>query len=394
MLTDFSPYMPHGMCLLWEPWLLLLWGGSDLLIFISYFLIPLALLKVLSQRPDLNHRRLVLLFVSFIALCGLTHAVSIVTLWYPIYPLQGFLKLATGLVSAVTAIVLFRLVPRLVSIPTPSKLQEANERLQQEIASHEATLAKLRLAQQNLEAEVEERTADLSRANAKLAVTTREAVHRSRNLIAVVSSIARQSARHQTDTESFIDTLVGRFNSLANATATVIEGDSNAAADLRAVVRRQLEPVELTYGDRVHVSGPPIDAGSEAAQQISLALHELATNSQKYGALSTDAGTIRISWEKAEPSDGNEDQLMIRWREDLPKTVGLSHGAVEKGGFGSRLLLHIVPTILQGRARRSMADGTLSYELTVPLAAMAGGMNRKGDASLAARIAGRDFGVA
>ena len=89
-------YMPHGMCLLWQPWLVALWAGSDLLIFLSYTAIPFALLTVLRKRKDIPFSGLVVLFASFILLCGLTHLMGIVTLWYPIYPWVGMLKLATG----------------------------------------------------------------------------------------------------------------------------------------------------------------------------------------------------------------------------------------------------------------------------------------------------------
>ena len=60
--TDFDQYMPHGMCLLWQPWLLLLWAGSDLLILAAYFAIPFALLRVLAKRKDIRQRGLVVLF--------------------------------------------------------------------------------------------------------------------------------------------------------------------------------------------------------------------------------------------------------------------------------------------------------------------------------------------
>lgn len=394
IMTAFSQYMPHGMCLSWQPWLVILWAGSDLLIFISYFAIPLALLSVLRQRPDLKHRGLVGLFAGFILLCGLTHALSIVTLWIPIYPLQGYVKLATGLVSAATAIVLFRLVPTLITIPTPSELQEANQNLKREIAAHEATLAKLRQAQHNLEAEVEERTAELKRANAQLAISTREAVHRSRNLIAVVSSIARQSARSHGDAGGFIDTFIGRLNALADATSIVMKGETRTSADLGQVVRTQLEPVLMTYGDRIKVEGQPIDAGSEAAQQISLALHELATNSQKYGALSADAGAISVSWTKRAADGDDAERLVLRWDEEISEAAARSFADAGSGGFGSRLLTKIVPTVLRGSARREVEDSTLTYELILPLSALKDNVNRDGDADLAARIVDRDFGLA
>ena len=141
---QFSQYMPHGMCLLWQPWLVLLWAGSDGLIFLSYMAIPIALLIVLRRRQDVPNAGLVVLFASFILLCGLTHLLGIVTLWIPIYPIVGVVKLATGIVSAITAVSLFRLVPQLIALPSPAAYSATNELLREEIAAHEATLADLR----------------------------------------------------------------------------------------------------------------------------------------------------------------------------------------------------------------------------------------------------------
>lgn len=377
LLTEFSQYMPHGMCLLWQPWLVILWAGSDLLIFLAYFAIPLALLRVVRRRKDLQHRGLVLLFAAFIMLCGLTHALSIVTLWIPIYPLHGFVKLATGLVSVTTAIVLFRLVPILVSIPSPADLERANESLRREIVDHETTLSALREAREQLEHQVEERTAELKEANAKLAVMAREAVHRSRNLLTVVVSIVRQSARGAARTEQFVDVLLGRLNALAVATATVMETSSRASADLKEVVAKQLEPVLLTFGDRVSIDGPEVRIGSEAAQQISLALHELATNAQKYGSLAQPDAQVRVSWHTDAEVDG-EKRLLLRWEEDMPQDAARSVAEAKGGGFGSRLLTRLLPEMLKGEARRTFGESGLVYELDVPLAALALGTSRQG----------------
>ena len=163
LITEYGDYMPHGMCLLWQPWLVILWAGSDLMIFLSYTAIPVALLRVLRARKDVPHGGLVLLFASFILLCGLTHLLGIVTLWYPIYPWVGAVKFATGLVSMTTAVVLFRLVPALISFPSPGEMKTVNDRLMREIAAHENTLA-------SLDRQVEKRTAELKEATASLAV--------------------------------------------------------------------------------------------------------------------------------------------------------------------------------------------------------------------------------
>ncbi|MFY0310492.1 sensor histidine kinase [Leisingera sp. D0M16] len=392
-LLEFEQYMPHGMCLLWEPWLLVLWAGSDLLIFLAYFAIPLALLRVLRQRKDIKHRGLVLLFASFILLCGLTHAVSIVTLWWPVYPAQGLVKLATALVSATTAVVLFRLVPVLVAIPSRRDLEHANSRLLDEVAAHEATLDVLRQARHDLEMQVEERTAELKDVNAKLAVTAREAVHRSHNMIAVVSSMARQSARGVSDVDDFVGIFTGRLNALASATQTVMQEPSGASADLGSVIRAQLEPVLLSFGDRMTVEGPDVTTGSEAAQQISLALHELATNAQKYGSADGEEARISVSW-SVRGENSSQKRLRLRWEEDISRQSDMPVNGTGRTGFGTRLLTQIVPSMLQGEASRTVEGGKLVYELDIPLSALAEGESQAENAQLASRIVGQGFGIA
>src|ERR1700687_3511869 len=110
-LVDNASYMAHGYCLLWKPWLVVLHAGSGLLIFCAYFAIPVAIWIFLRQRKDLELRRLAMLFAAFIFLCGLTHLVQMVTLWWPLYDTQGALKLATAIVSVATAGMIFPLIP-------------------------------------------------------------------------------------------------------------------------------------------------------------------------------------------------------------------------------------------------------------------------------------------
>ena len=137
-LVDQASYMAHGYCLLWKPWLIVLHAGSDLLIFAAYFAIPVAIWIFLRQRQDLELRRLAILFAAFIFLCGLTHLVQMVTLWWPIYETQGILKAATTIVSVITAVLIFPLIPRAVAIPSPRTLQTANAGLRRAITAHRA----------------------------------------------------------------------------------------------------------------------------------------------------------------------------------------------------------------------------------------------------------------
>lgn len=382
---EISQYMPHGMCLLWQPWLVVLWAGSDLLIFLAYMAIPFALLTVMKRRGDVPFGGLVMLFASFILLCGLTHLMGIVTLWYPIYPWVGLLKLATGIVSMVTAVVLFRLIPTLVALPSPAHLREANEALRQEVMAHEETLA-------SLEATVEERTIELRELNKRLAVQAREAVHRSRNLLSVVSSLASQSARGATSMEDFLETLHGRIGSLADATALVVDQDLKSNGNLQCLVEKQLEPLLNAYQGQVSVSGPPLTVTPEAAQQLSLALHELATNAQKYGFEKSGATQVHISWRTVSETD-EVPRFELNWVEEAPSGFNEDFATGERIGFGSKLVNHIVPSMLRGQATRTFDEKTFSYRLSAPLDAVVVQSGQETNLGLAARLVDQSFGV-
>lgn len=364
-LLEHAAYMPHGYCLFWQPWLVILFAGSDLLIALSYSAIPVALLMFLRRRPDIRYRGLVALFAAFILLCGITHVFSILTLWVPVYPLHGIAKLVTGLVSAITAVTLIALVPRLVRIPSPAQLEAANADLRREIAAHETTTRQLREIQADLERKVARRTADLEAANDNLAIVSREAVHRAKNLLSVVSALARQTARTIGDSDDFVDIFNGRLEALSVANAAVLGSGHPSWAGLDEVARRQLAPLLDSFSGRIAIAGPPVPIGTLAAQQLCLALHELATNAIKYGALSVPDGTIDLHWTAG---TGSEPHLTLVWQESSGADAAGIEGAPQ--GFGMRLLNDAVPSMLKGRARRQATETGLRYELTVPLEAL------------------------
>jgi hypothetical protein len=108
-------FIPHGYCLLWRPDILALQVISDTVIAASYFSIPLAILAFVRARPDLQleHKRVAILFGVFILGCGLTHVMGVVTLWRPYYVEDGLIKGFTALVSIITAVALWPMLPRL-----------------------------------------------------------------------------------------------------------------------------------------------------------------------------------------------------------------------------------------------------------------------------------------
>jgi signal transduction histidine kinase len=117
-------FMPHGHCYLWRPDMLWLHVGSDTLIALSYYAIPVALAYfVRRRRAVLPYWWVPALFAMFIFLCGTTHVMNIWTVWNPDYVTDGLVKLATGLVSAATAVLVFVTLPHALELRTPIELQ-------------------------------------------------------------------------------------------------------------------------------------------------------------------------------------------------------------------------------------------------------------------------------
>jgi signal transduction histidine kinase len=130
-LVDPSGLTPHVFCLAWEPGLIWLHAVSDASIGIAYFTIPLALAILVHRRRDLLFKPVFLLFAAFIVLCGTCHLLNVLTLWVPAYGLEGLVKAVTASVSVVTAVMLWVLMPRLMLLPSPLQLREANDALSQ-----------------------------------------------------------------------------------------------------------------------------------------------------------------------------------------------------------------------------------------------------------------------
>ena len=127
---------PHGFCLLWEPGLLWAHAASDVAIALAYFSIPAVLAVVAKRRQDLMFRPLFWLFAAFILLCGAEHLSEVLTLWVPAYGLQAVIKVATASVSIVTAVLLWRLLPQALALPSPEKLRQAADALRASEARH------------------------------------------------------------------------------------------------------------------------------------------------------------------------------------------------------------------------------------------------------------------
>ena len=148
-LFDITSLMPHGYCLIWNSVLLWLHVISDVLIVLSYYSIPFIILFYVRKHKDFPFDRLLLMLSAFIIACGTTHLVSIITIWILLYWLEGLLKLLTGLLSVITAITMYFIVPKVLAEMGRKRF------LEEKLAMQASTM------QENLIKEVDLRTKSL-----------------------------------------------------------------------------------------------------------------------------------------------------------------------------------------------------------------------------------------
>ncbi len=156
--------LPHGYCFTWNPTLLWTHVVSDSLIGAAYVSIPVTLLRLVRKRTDLPFDWVVVLFAIFILSCGATHWIEVWTVWHPDYWLAGNVKALTAVASLLTAGTLFRLLPKILAIPTVAQLTAARDALQREVEQRRCAEEALRAERADLERRVLERTEALSRA--------------------------------------------------------------------------------------------------------------------------------------------------------------------------------------------------------------------------------------
>ncbi len=134
LLFSTSGFMPHGHCYLWKPELLWMNVISDMVIFLSYSAIPVAIAIFAHKRKDMPFSWVLILFSVFIITCGFTHLIAVVTVWQPTYWIAAIMKVITAVASVLTAVVLFPLLPKALAIPSPAMLQTANDKLTVQIS--------------------------------------------------------------------------------------------------------------------------------------------------------------------------------------------------------------------------------------------------------------------
>lgn len=183
----------------------------------------------------------------------------------------------------------------------------------------------------------------------------RELAHRSKNQLAVIQGMITQTARRAGSVDEFVRQIGQRIQGLAQSQDLMLRENWHGAR-LTELVHAH---IELFGADgRAHVEGPDLFLSANAVQNIGFALHELATNASKHGALSRPEGKVIVRWRHLEP----EGRLQLDWIESGGPPVQ----PPQRQGFGHLVLTELVPATLQGKAKLDFLPEGVHWHLDIP----------------------------
>lgn len=194
---------------------------------------------------------------------------------------------------------------------------------------------------------------------AHLRLLMRELTHRSKNLLAVIQAMARQTATHTRSVEDFLDYFSARLQALA-ASHDLLVQQSWRGVSLQELIRSQLGHYLRGPKAQVTLQGRDVTVKPEAAQSLGLALHEMCTNAAKYGALSSPDGKVSIDWNVGQFE--GRTALDLHWRESGGPPVKTPHRA----GFGTLVIERNLTKALDARVFLNYAPDGFRCDIHIP----------------------------
>lgn len=287
--------------------------------------------------------------------------------WAPetvFYESANVLRYSFGIIAALALLVAVAAslaAARIVRRPIRTLVDTARRLGQGEPVAHKASI----MSEANVVGEALEqasrtiaaREASLRKETAKTVALAREVAHRTKNVMAVVAAIARQSIRSAKTPQDFAVIFEGRLGGLARSLDLLVDTDWEGVA-LEALVRQQL--TAFVDEQRFRASGPQVLLAPPAVQNIGMALHELATNAVKYGALSVAGGQVDIQWQV---EDGH---FMLSWTE----RGGPSVEVPQRRGFGRSVIEDLAASSLGGAARLIFEPAGIAWVLEAPMTSL------------------------
>lgn len=375
-LTEYlssDEFMPHGMCFLWRPELIWLHAISDSLIALSYYSIPFALLYILAHRRDLAFPRVFALFAAFILACGTTHVMDVWTLWHPDYWLDGGIKLATAGVSVLTAVLLWRIIPEALALPSRGQLEDANRALARQIDERLRVEDGVRRLNHELEQRVSERTAALEATNGRLRaalaekeVLLREIQHRVKNNLQVVSSlISLQSRKVPPALSPYFQESLERIGAMGRVHEQLYRNADAGTFGAGQLINAVCADLAQIYGaERQRITcrveaEESVQLPLDAATPLALIVNEVVANAFKHAFADGRRGEILVTFGRT------EDAIELVISDNGIGAAGAA-AAVEPQSLGLRLIAMLAGQI-GGRTHWS-TDGGTRFSLTMPRA--------------------------
>ena len=200
---------------------------------------------------------------------------------------------------------------------------------------------------------------EMKRAEEHSKLLMAEVNHRAKNLLAVVQAIAQQTAKHS-DPATFVARLADRIDGLTTSQDLLVSNNWQGV-EVSYLVEGQLAHFKDLIGQRIFLMGPPTRLTPAAAQGIGMALHELATNASKYGALSNKVGRVHITWQVAEVP---APTFTMRWLE----VGGPKVAPPTRRGFGQLVIGRMAESAVDGTVEVEYSESGLSWKLSAPIA--------------------------
>jgi PAS domain S-box-containing protein len=198
------------------------------------------------------------------------------------------------------------------------------------------------------------------RVETHLRVVMRELSHRTKNLLAVIMAMVRQTTRTTTNVGDLQSQLIQRLQSLS-ASHDLLVAEDWAGASVEELIRAVLQPFIGTSKEALECHGPRVFVNATAAQNLGLALHELATNAAKYGALSTSAGRVNVRWDFRLDAEG-ERRLTIDWSEHGGPAVK----PVAEKGFGHVVIERVASQALNAPVTYEFPNEGVRWSIAIP----------------------------
>ncbi|WP_157063953.1 PAS domain S-box protein [Methylobacterium tarhaniae] len=192
-----------------------------------------------------------------------------------------------------------------------------------------------------------------------------ELQHRTRNLLGVVKSLLQETLKRSGSLASFKEQFGQRLDALARVNA-LLSRSGQPRITIGELVRTSLDALGgSTMGDRIRLDGPDVRLRSSIVQTLALALHELATNARKYGALAAEQGRLEVTWSTHQP-DGEEPRLIVEWNEHGRAPIQVK-AEPSRRGYGRELIERALPYALKARTHYELGEDGVRCSLDLPL---------------------------